>query len=440
MALSDFFASCPWAVMPDTLEPMLQTLLSAVGSGAEQQAAGAKPAALSSASGNDRLAGDYFMQDGVAVIDVTGMIHRNSGSFLWFFWNGQDHIRANIAAAMADSDARAVLLSFNSPGGVAAGVKELADFIAAQTAKPIYAYADGLCASAAYWLASATGRVYAPLSATIGSIGVLHVHCDRSAANAAMGVRYTYVTGGKWKAVGNPDAPLSAADQSHLQETVTALHELFKADVAARMPVDSGDPAAWGDGQVFLAAKAQELGLVSGIVTDRDALIAHIASDVCQPARLTDGDSTDNKETTMNKEELAKAHPELLAQIRDEAAAEVEASAQNALSQAQANMLGMVRIIAGEDASKRMQTLLAAGLTSDQVAAFAAAFGDLNTVGKPEEAQPGAAQAAQEERSGREKILAGILAKTPRPVNTTTTVSDADPVQAAIDRISKLGV
>ena len=142
----------------------------------------------------------------------------------------------------------------------------------------------------------------------------------------------------------------------------------------------------------------------------------------------------------MNKEELAKAHPELLAQIRDEAAAEVEASAQNALSQAQANMLGMVRIIAGEDASKRMQTLLAAGLTSDQVAAFAAAFGDLNTVGKPEEAQPGAAQAAQEERSGREKILAGILAKTPRPVNTTTTVSDADPVQAAIDRISKLGV
>lgn len=144
----------------------------------------------------------------------------------------------------------------------------------------------------------------------------------------------------------------------------------------------------------------------------------------------------------MNKEELAKAHPELLAQIRSEAAAKVEASAKAALAQSQANMLGMVRVVAGEDAAKRMEPLLAAGLTADQVAAFTVAFGDLAAAaGKSGgDDQSNGAQAAQEERSGREKILAGILAKTPGPVNTATTVTDADPVQAAITRISKLGV
>lgn len=422
MPLSDFFASCPWAVMPDTLEPLLQTLFNAAGSGAEQQAAGAGPA--SSASGNAVPAGDYFLRDGVAVVEVSGLIRRNAGSFLWLSWEGQDRIRAALAAAMADPAARAVLLSFNSPGGVAAGVKEVRDFIAAQTDKPVYAYADGLCASAAYWMASATGRLYAPLSANIGGIGVLHVHCDRSAANAASGVRFTYVTGGKWKAVGNPDAPLSATDQSHLQETVTALHELFKADVAARMPVNAADSAAWGDGQVFLAAKAQELGLVNGIVTDRDALIAHI-----------------NKETSMDKDQLAKAHPELLAQIRAEAVAESDAKAQATLGKTRDDFLAMTRLVAGEEAAGRLEKLFAANLTPDQVKAFASAFGDVSaTAGNAAAGQDQGAAAANQEQKSRAEILAAIRQGTPPPVNTSTTVADVDPVQAAVDRISNIKV
>ena len=242
MLLSEFFTPGAWAIVPGSLDAFFQILINAATPGADQTPPSLQTASPSSASGDVRPAG-YFLRDGVAVIDVRGVISRRGGriSFfgMTFEWQGQDTIREAITDAMRDADVGAVLLSFDSPGGVAAGVKELADFIAAQTAKPVYAYADGLCASAAYWLAAATGRIYAPRGAEVGSIGVIAVHIDRSAANAARGIRVTYITGGARKAAGEPDAPLSASDQSYLQDIVTKLHDLFKDGVAARMPVDA---------------------------------------------------------------------------------------------------------------------------------------------------------------------------------------------------------
>ena len=60
-----------------------------------------------------------------------------------------------------------------------------------------------LCASAAYYLAAATGRVYAPATATVGSIGVICRHMDWSGFLEKCGVRVTHLTGGAWKAAGN---------------------------------------------------------------------------------------------------------------------------------------------------------------------------------------------------------------------------------------------
>ena len=54
-------------------------------------------------------------------------------------------------------DVRGIVLDINSPGGSVAGVQECADFIAkCAERKPMAAVTNSLCASAAYWLASAT--------------------------------------------------------------------------------------------------------------------------------------------------------------------------------------------------------------------------------------------------------------------------------------------
>lgn len=118
----------------------------------------------------ERKARGYELVGGVAVIPVTGPIVREQG----WYGVGQDAVASSLKAALADPSARAILFDITSPGGVVAGTKELADAIAeARTKKHCAAYANGLCTSAAYWLASATGTVYAPLTATVGSIGVI---------------------------------------------------------------------------------------------------------------------------------------------------------------------------------------------------------------------------------------------------------------------------
>ncbi|WP_460032547.1 S49 family peptidase [Megalodesulfovibrio paquesii] len=418
-----------------------------------------QPGAALAPSGEEGAAQSYTVIDGVAVVAIEGVIQRKAGGFSLFgsrfSWSGQDQIRAAVTAAMDDPQVLAVLLSFNSPGGVAAGVKELADFIAAQDRKPVYAYADGLCASAAYWLAAATRKLFAPRTASVGSIGVLHVHCDRSAANAAAGLRYTYISGGAMKASGNTDAPLSGADQAYLQQMVATLHDIFRADVVTHMGVDAAAPATWGDGRVFLADDARAIGLITGIVTDREALIAHI-----------------KQEITMDKTQLAAAHPELVAEIQAEARQAADTAAQTRLQEAAEMQVALVRVVAGDAVATQVATLLHAGITPAQLAvltpmlaaaspaaaspavaslatqpaAGAAAPTPAPTAQTPPQAPaqtlaqaPAQTQApAPAQTPAQAEILAAIRTATPGPVNTSATVNGGNPMQAAIDRISAL--
>ena len=74
--------------------------------------------------------------------------------------------------------------------------------------------------------------------------------------------------------------------KAYLQQPINELHTMFRADVAAHMPVDASAPETWGDGQVFLASRAHELGLVTGIVPGMDALIALINTTKEKPCLL----------------------------------------------------------------------------------------------------------------------------------------------------------
>lgn len=123
------------------------------------------------------------------------------------------------------------------------------------------------------------------------------------------------------------------------------------------MPVDAAAPETWGDGQVFLASRAHELGLVTGIVPGMDALIALINT---------------TKEKPMDRIELASSHPELLAQIEAdakkqgaaEANAAMETQQQQAVQAALDNRMALFAAVAGAEAAQRVETLAAAGITS----------------------------------------------------------------------------
>ena len=387
-----------WAITPDALSSFDAMLASSNG---KDTAPAPRAAATASHGGGPLL---YAVREGVAVIDISGTIHRYGDPE----WDavGHDTIKAAVSLAMRDRSASALLLRFNSPGGVASGVPELAAWLAAQTAKPVYAYADGLCASAAYYLAAATGRVYAPATATVGSIGVICRHMDWSGLLEKCGVRVTHLTGGAWKAAGNDAEPLTDEVKAYLQQPINELHTMFRADVAAHMPVDAAAPETWGDGQVFLASRAHELGLVTGIVAGMDALIAFINT---------------TKEKPMDRIELASSHPELLAQIEADAKKQ-----QQAVQAALDNRMALFAAVAGAEAAQRVETLAAAGITSGQLQALGALI-----------PSPAPASGQTAGTPAQQAILAHLTAQTPGPLDTSAGLK-SDGMASTIDRIASL--
>lgn len=358
----------------------------------------------------------YELAEGsVAVIPVEGVILRQG---LWYGTAGLQDLHAALDAAVAAPEVRAILLSLHSPGGQARGVKEAADAIfAARRVKPCAAFVDGLCASAAYWLASATGAVYAGPSSTVGSVGVILRHMDKSGWNKEMGLAFTYVTAGAYKAVGNPDAALSEHDLSVLQARVDAIYDMFCGDVAQHMGLAPENRAQWADGRDFLAAEGESLGLVTAVVSSRAEAIQKLL-----------------KETHMDKAELAKQHPDLLAEIQREAAdAALAGQAQQAEQKSEEAVdrtLKLLATVCGQEAADKVSALVKSGVTPEQLAAAAEA---LNVSAQPNAAPDKSPEAVKNPNA---EMLEAIKAATPGAVNANP--DDPDGVLATINRIGKM--
>ncbi len=405
-----------WALAPDSAQAVFADLAVHL-RGQETPPQAAHPSAyLPDAKGEEHKG--YTVQNGVAVIPVNGTITRKEVMSRWTgrpVTAGQDTILDALERALTDYSVTSILLDIDSPGGVVAGTKELVDRVAAAAkVKPMAAYANGLMASAAMWIGAATGRVLAPVTATVGSVGVILVHTDFSKLNEKWGVSYSYITAGKWKAAGNEDTPLSDEERDYFQRHVSQLHEIFKADVVRGLGVTA--PAdQWAEGQFMLAEEAKAVGLVTTIVRDLASAITTL--------RL---------EATMDLKTLAAQHPELLADIQNQARAEAaqtaEAKVKTATEEASASVLAMVKAVAGEEVHARVESLVRAEVRPEQLAAISAVM------------VPPTAQAQSKEEAAKSAILAGIQAATPPPVAGAAPSAGPDQVMAAIERISKINL
>lgn len=199
-----------------------------------------------------------------AVIHIEGPIGKRLSAFEKSCYGAcdVDDVRQALEAAVTSKSA-GIVLSFDSPGGTVTGTPELAaDICAACEKKPIFAYTDTLCASAAYWLASQTKGIFAAPSASVGSVGVYSYFLDESASYAAQGLRPHLITTGKYKGMGAPGVPLSDEQRAHLQERVDAIFADFKADVLTARP--QADETVF-DGRCFDGKDAVKHGLIDDI-------------------------------------------------------------------------------------------------------------------------------------------------------------------------------
>jgi signal peptide peptidase SppA len=213
--------------------------------------------------------------DRVAVVEIVGPLeHHVNPNFASY-----DGIKARVRDALAGPSA-CVLLSIDSPGGVTDGafdcVTELRA-LAAAAGKPLFTYVDAHAESAGYALATAGDRIFIPPAGCVGSIGVIGTVLDTTAADAAVGVVFEFLTTGARKTDANPHVKLTDASRAALQLKVDAIGEQFFALVAERrgLPIDTIRGFQAG---VFVGADAIRVGLADQIATF-DQVLALLSAD-----------------------------------------------------------------------------------------------------------------------------------------------------------------
>jgi signal peptide peptidase SppA len=295
----------PWAMLPGKLEEIAAFI--------DSRLAGEKidfAAAARGKSGN-RAEQRYQVQDGVAVIPVYGVLDKRMNLMMEMSGGTSTQLLArDIGQALADPEVQALVLDIESPGGAVDGTMDVADqiFAARGNGKPIVAYANGLMASAAYWIGSAASMVIANETAQVGSIGVAMMHVDRSARDAQMGLKRTAIYAGKYKRLASDEKPLSESGQEYLQSMVDDYYQIFLVAVARNRGMEPDTAhGRIADGRLFIGKKARTAGLVDKIGTFADALAL---------AQQLGGKNMDLKT-------LKAQHPETFAEAKAEGAAGV---------------------------------------------------------------------------------------------------------------------
>lgn len=205
------------------------------------------------------------IKDGLAEIPVGGPI----GTRLGLREKGKGAIDTldlweEIDKAESDPSVNNILFVFDSPGGMVSGTPELANRIKS-IQKPKYAFAYN-AHSAAYWLASATNRIYATQTSGLGSIGVYLPVVDESKWFEMQGVHVELIKSGKYKGAGFPGTTLTESQRENLQAHINDIGIQFRSAIRAnRSKFEISDDTM--QGQSFMGQKAVDVGLVDRIVT-----------------------------------------------------------------------------------------------------------------------------------------------------------------------------
>lgn len=171
----------------------------------------------------------------VAIIPLMGVMTRNGDMCSW----GTEDVASWLMEAYADDSVIGVILEVNSGGGSVDGTELLAEVVRQRT-KPVVAYVTGMAASAAYWVASQCDEIImeSAIASEVGSIGVLAMHVDASAAYEKEGYKVTIIRadGSEGKTLFNSIEPLSADLIATLRAEMKPIRNEFIRQVKAGRP------------------------------------------------------------------------------------------------------------------------------------------------------------------------------------------------------------
>jgi serine protease SohB len=199
----------------------------------------------------------------VSVIRLSGMIGSQGRAVL-----NDATIGPVIEKAFAKGKPAAVALEINSPGGspvqsslIGARIRRLSE----EKNIPVIAFVEDVAASGGYWLAAAADEIYADPSSVVGSIGVISASFGVHEFIRKHGVERRVYTAGQSKSMLDPFRPENPEDVARLKTLLEDIHENFIDHVKARRAGKLPEGQDLFTGEIWLAKRAAELGLIDGI-------------------------------------------------------------------------------------------------------------------------------------------------------------------------------
>lgn len=213
----------------------------------------------------------------VALIPIEGtLVHKGKWVGAYSGETSYEGIHRRVSAARRDPTIRGVVLEVDSCGGEVSGAFDCAEAIhELSLEKPTIAILTDHAYSAGYLLASAARQIILPATGGAGSIGVITLHADYSAALEKAGIRVTVLAAGAHKGEGNPYAALpdEVADRwrAELEEARQHFAETVGRYRGARLPTAA---ALATEAACFTGQAAVEIGIADAVARPTEAFEA----------------------------------------------------------------------------------------------------------------------------------------------------------------------
>jgi signal peptide peptidase SppA len=160
-----------------------------------------------------------------------------------------------------------VMMVFDSPGGSIQGLTNTARKIRNMETDTV-AFAEGMMASAAYFVGSAADRVVASPDSMIGAIGSVAKIVSRAGKLEEEGYDVEVIRSAEKKAKPNPSEPIDEDSVKEVQKLVDAAHEQFVRQVATNLDISEETVSnTMADGSVINGSEAEGTNFVDDVAT-----------------------------------------------------------------------------------------------------------------------------------------------------------------------------
>jgi len=171
------------------------------------------------------------------------------------------------------SNARAVIVHVDSPGGTTASSEQLFDALGRVRAKkPVAIVVDSLAASGAYITALSGDYIVAKQTSLVGSIGVLFEFPNFTDLLDKIGVKVEAIKSSPLKASPSGFEPTSPEARAAIESIIKDSYAWFKNLVQERRHLTDDQLAAVDDGRVFTGHQGLDLKLIDQVGDERTAI------------------------------------------------------------------------------------------------------------------------------------------------------------------------